>query len=517
METQNLGTSPSMRAEVQHGFSRSEPVHAGWIHYSVLTIIVALILSSQPAWAQSVEFRINDVNNNAGMDWPPRIAVADDGSFLVNWSGGSQLLAPTGEQIGDDLPIYGLWGNILSLGPDRWGYLVSRDSSWQTGMWTWESLTKYYVLIYDAQRVVDSTVALMYTGDYGSSTDDGSSTSSLYRLHLCGTEHSMLLSWNMHISYTNGTYLSQSMYSGASFLDPTDSVAEMYDAPASALSTYDPDLGLIVCSLDGTPYSYRRTRSYSFDPSRAYVFRRLDRSTAKIAAILGTDTISGLRCGPSDYFLPYDDSRADVILLRGVSDTLIVRMYDFENNNVSERDLAAGVSRYRSMGSSGMYQSGMYDDYADFAHTRLASGRHILVWSRKEPDGKVGLYVSAFERTWEMIGAPRRVSVRREREQIRPAVALHDDTLIIAWLDSRDRNWGVYMKRIPLSGVVSVTAAEAPDDETLDLFPNPVDASAPRMHVRISGSAAGSGTLRVVDLLGRSMLTHTVDGAVTER
>lgn len=473
--------------------------------------LFALVVLATVCHAQELEVRISRTDTEALEFWPVRMAVAEDGSVLVNWSNGSQLLAPDGQEVGDDLPYYGVDGHILWIKNMGWAFLTRKDSSWSDGGLTNRTIVAYFLLVRDPWVAVDSTDTLLGYETYSDLTYARSE--SPYRFSFSRRGERILCSWNTSVGTSSDIRWQDWTRSGYTVCEGLDIMTRFIDPDSEKFDGFpDPDVSLREFSSDGGAYTYRRILKTTGD--RSLEFSRFNDTTADIDTILALDDKRNLsEMGQElqfvgECFIPYGDDRADILYLRRHSDTLIARRYDFSSGEIEEIPVLFNLRRAENP------YFGRYE--IPFAHVQLPSGKHLLSWGRKVNGENSRVYIAAFGTDWQQIGEPYRVSSSNKGEQILPAIAVHNDSISVAWMDSRDQKRGVYYKRIPMDRVLSAHTSYPPADLDFEAYPNPVSVSTGLLTVSLIYPVPDRGSLRVFDNLGREVRRIDLDRRGTQ-
>jgi hypothetical protein len=404
--------------------------------------LLLILLVAGPLSAQQSEKRVSWTDEEARSSWPVRIAVSPGGASFVTWENGSRLLALDGSFAADVIPYSAWYGGVFAVEEDRWAFMRAKDSIWTDSIRGWHFLRIFFYELRDFRTFLENsdtifTATSWRNGDLPPTTEGRDTHPG--RISYTQTSNGIL----------SGTVLSTRRQAGIVYylsIDPIwtfwpfDRNARPYSFPGRDI-TFKPAFDQIVtgATQSGVPFIlYRRHTKEGLDE---YSTCRLNPVTGAVDATVILDTLPGTLEDEVTTFIPHDDGSTEFIAFVPGTDTLSVRSYD-----------AGGKLRFAKILSVNMHR---YGNCPDVSHVRLRDGQHVLAWSRVDSPNRTRAYIVLFDQSWERVGVPRRISPVETAEQSTPGLSLRNDTIAVAWLDTRDSLPSVYYKRIAIADLAS--------------------------------------------------------------
>jgi|GEM_PF-930083 len=421
-------------------------------------IAVLMLACLNTASAQTPEIGLNDTPLTRP-EMPLRISVAPSGMSLVSTylyknprkdTAWSRFLSPAGVPIGVEGDAAGRFNIQSALSDDRWAFLEQRDSVMDLIYPRSHFVSKYYFRISDLVQVIDSTDTLFAAGGrHVIIADEGGITRGIRSVQSVRSGESILLCADVSVSdITPGGTRPAVGYMEHQWacLGPGDTLYRYTTDESEAWTDKSPgtehftDILVGGIAPSGARYLVRRERLSFYSSENLLTRLRLDPQTGDVADEHILDTLIGDQMEAFNSIIAYDDGALDIPMLLPGSDSLAVRRYD-----------ASGAFRDQILICSDVRVYSSYDRvYPDARILKLSAGRTLVAWSRPESSGRRWLYLSFFDTDWQLIGTHHPIGTSVERDQIFHAIAIHNDTLAVAWFDNRDGEWAVRYQRLPL-------------------------------------------------------------------
>ncbi len=476
------------------------------------------MIFAQPAFQPSDEYRLSEVRCSAGS--APALALRRDGSGLVFWYSSAQQIGSNGRPTGANTSSFDFTRAAIALDDSSYAVL---SSSWVRLPGYNQSETSFRLKHVDVSAVLDSSPVLIktYQAGFMPEAQDGSSEYCVYP-GLFSSEFGVHLSWNV-LAFRNSDYAGSSGQCklGMDRWNPythsytwvIDEIA--YTAPNPPLGKSTPfpmPFHRLSDDWNGQRWRFLRRPVDPSDRDDTTCVRLISRLSPG-GAILSEDVIDTLPARGTDlstFPIPSADG-VDLLQRYAPRGVLVERIRD-DGMILDSLVLPIDVRSYNGLGSLGESVMANYDSsYAmlDLTGQRLPDGRVLLAWSAVGSDDSADVYIALFGSDWTLLGPPKRLNSVTTRNQYGARLFVHGDSVSVAWLDNRDRDWHVYYRCfaidrvlvIPLPGLRPTFEIEGP-------WPHPASG---RTTFSIRGSDENI-SLRIVDALGRIVWTGSTTG-----
>ncbi|MCB2204130.1 T9SS type A sorting domain-containing protein [bacterium] len=436
-------------------------------------------------------------DQEATAHWPIRIAISSTGVRCVSWENGTQFLSPAGQQVGGILESPAWMGGVEAVGPGTWVFLRLKDSSWNdTGTIHW---SKTVTIDLRTAMAVESTrdTVIQFFGQQPPYSEGDYHWEYVYRSYTVKSASGLLFATAVGVDdRPGGLFYKWNEARWSLWRSRGDLVRHSSRIGQKTLSGYlqDPHVCMAAKSASGLMYLLIREREES--GRDGFAVSQIDGSSGERLLTTTLDPMQATHNGDIADFVPYDDGHTEVISLIPGSDSLVVRRYD-ESGRVDDEILLCPEI---NIVDNEVIRVG----WPDASHVMLKNGNHLLSYSRKDAVDSTHLYIAMYDREWSPVGTPRRVSNVPSNQQICAGLAVHNDSVAIAWLDSREQYPGIYYRCFPIDYVTDVSTAPTAVPTPLYVHPNPVRQGQVAF-IEIDG--AQHEDLLLFDALGRKKLS----------
>ncbi|MBE0644192.1 MAG: T9SS type A sorting domain-containing protein [Bacteroidetes bacterium] len=177
--------------------------------------------------------------------------------------------------------------------------------------------------------------------------------------------------------------------------------------------------------------------------------------------------------------------------------------------------LPIDVRSYNGLGSLGESVMANYDSsYAmlDLTGQRLLDGRVLLAWSAVGSDDSADVYIALFGSDWSLLSPPKRLNSVTTRDQYGVRLFVHGDSVSVAWLDNRDREWHVYYRCFAIDRVLNTSSPRLRQSFEIEgPWPHPASGITTFSIRGIEQNIS----MRIVDALGSIVWTGNTAGSST--
>lgn len=485
----------------------------------LLSIFIPAALAAQPFFTGLNELRVSSkpVDNI-----PPSIAVDGSGALWVVWSNGSQLIR-------DDLTLDSRILNAPgggsfpeALGGGNWGKIDRRDSCFDTplqGCWQ-----LYRLAVYSPQKIVDSSLALYATWNVRTSLDGDSDNRSVYLLNGFSESGRSALAVNFHAWSGSGSFFSTSAPRLVETYDlTTRSRREVYSSAGDWYLGESPffdklrqakTYGIPICVLSpprGGKFAILE-RAMQLGSANTPVNPGAHQRVAKLFTLSGDslssripiDSVQTEETDLSDRILLGSENDCYIIRRRAPSDTLLIERFSLDGTRLSPPCFFLDKVRLQRCITYPGMDTLDHNKRADLTVVALPDENWLTVWGGTRPGGGTDVYAALFDRHFVPLGIPKRVNSDSTGDQYAPSVALKGDTIFMAWIDARNGQRHVYLRRCGADQILGTERTETPSAFGIDaVYPQPARESVSITYSLPTDPAEGAGFVSVYDALGR--------------
>lgn len=485
--------------------------------FLLFVLLVSEIVSAQPAFPLWDEFRLSEGKCNPGV--APALALQRDGSGRVFWDQAAQRLGSDGRPMGGNTAAYGFSGAAIALEDGSYALL----SSTRIVLPGYSRYRYDYTLRHVDDSALRDSSPVLYSANHASYFPDAQDSEQEYSTHpgLFASPFGVHLSWNVlgiYGSENTGEYAQCRL--GMDRWNPyAHSYAWIIDEQSYASPS--PPMGMrtpfpmafhrLSDALDGVRYRFLQRPT---DPRDDSTFVRLINRMSPGGAILSETVIDTIPARGTDLStLPIPSPGGVDLLQRRADGGLLVERVAEDGAVYDSLVLPIDVRAYNGIGYLGDSFPSTFDSshaMLDLAGQRLDDGRILLAWSALGSDDSADVYIALFGSDWALLGTPKRLNSVTTRHQFGVRFAMHGDSVSVAWLDNRDREWHVYYRCFAVDRVLNTTSARS--ESSFDIegpWPHPASGMT---SFAIHGTEQ-SITLRIVDALGRTVWTGSSTGS----
>ncbi len=262
----------------------------------------------------------------------------------------------------------------------------------------------------------------------------------------------------------------------------------------------------------------KRTRYYISNPLKYLrTVKLFDANGDSLSPIITVDSIDASLCDLSERIILGDSDSFFIMSAKYPTDTLFVEQFDHNGNPVGiSKPILNGVRFFIDL-KSHRKSVAKLDTIprlrkADYQIIGLHDGRFVFVWSHQNSDSTTGIFCGLLDANMKWLGPPKRINSVTAGNQYSPSVAVKGDTVYVVWLDTRNGEDHVYMRRFQADQITDVkNVAPQPTQFAIqEIFPNPFRESTT---INFSLSHWERVGVRVYDILGREVKTLFNDEA----
>ncbi len=467
----------------------------------LITFVMMQLSFSQPAFTSYGEIKVSQSPTNGDN---VSLAVQQNGSCWVVWGNASQFL--NSDLTFDGLNTSSFRGIMEPIGitNSRWGFVNMRTVDKSIRPIQFEYFHYYYLFSCD-KTVIDTLTNLFVMHDYDNGNQGWYEKNELFRLSIINHEDKAVICINRShtliiISGDIETIHSIVLYDKRS---KSTSVL-LFENLWRSFSIFPVEMNMYIISpflKDRFALLKRIRANVTSENGIDYPYHRYIRTFSVAGDTLSNDVVI-------DTVAHINADYAEKILLGINKDIYLFRRHQRHGDSIFVLNASidgSAISKEKFL----LNRVGGSELTSNYNVANLSQGRTLIVWNDVDTSlKKRNVYCGILDKDMNWLGQPKRINSDTTGNQYSPSVAVKGDTVYVAWLDTRNGERHVYMRRFQADQITEVENHATPSAFEMKVFPNPV-----REKTQVQFSIANLGgtrqvvSLRMFDLLGREVKT----------